>query len=160
MDFMNPTDEEDIDRIIDERGDRPISLQGEGGNPVIVASRIAFQSVLVKDALRESDQDHMELSRVPGPVLRKVVEFMEHHVTVEPMHEIADALLATQTFDQVRVWYCRTSPTADRRIHNLFNLSLTLCVFTNRRFTSSGTAILSLAWTKISCWMCSTARTT
>jgi hypothetical protein len=103
MDFMNPTDEDDIDRIIEERGDRQISLQGGGGgNPVIVASRIAFQSVLVKDALRESDQDHMELSRVPGPVLRKVVEFMEHHVVVEPMHEIADALLVTQTFDQVR----------------------------------------------------------
>jgi hypothetical protein len=111
---MNLTDEGDVDRIIDD--ERQVSLQGcDGGEPVIVSSRIAFFSPLIKDALQESDQDTMELARVPGRVLRKVVEFMEHYVIVEPMHDISEMVLATKTFEQVRILVAHRRQ-CDRRI--------------------------------------------
>jgi hypothetical protein len=107
MDPMNPTNERNVDRIVDDELDeRQVSLLGcDGGEPVIVSSRIAFFSPLIKDALQESDQDTMELARVPGRVLRKVVEFMEHFVMVEPMHDISEMVLATKTFEQVRILF-------------------------------------------------------
>lgn len=95
--------QEEVDHLIETRGERDITLESSEGDEFVVSSQIAFQSPMIMQALGEdSDQNHMKLNRVRGEVLKKVVEFITHHATVEQLHEIPN-VLEEQTFDQVRV---------------------------------------------------------
>jgi len=79
------------------------------GDSFQVATSVAIMSELVKTMMDEDEDEdettpEIPLPNVKGPVLRKVIEFCEHHLK-EPMTEIEKPLKSGNMADVVQKWY-------------------------------------------------------
>ena len=81
------------------------------GDPFPVPLAVANMSELVKSMMDDEGDDggssgptEMPLPNVKSPVLRKVIEFCEHHLK-EPMTEIEKPLKSQLMADVVQKWY-------------------------------------------------------
>jgi S-phase kinase-associated protein 1 len=90
--------------------DEPIvKLTSADGDQCPVPLRVATMSELVKSMIDEDAEDDNDVKEIPLPnvkaqVLRKVIEFCEHHLQ-EPMTEIEKPLKSNNMSDVVQKWY-------------------------------------------------------
>ena len=85
-----------------------VNLISAEGDPCPVPLAVAKMSELVKSMMDEDGEDddikEIPLPNVKSQVLRKVIEFCEHHLQ-EPMTEIEKPLKSNSMGDVVQKWY-------------------------------------------------------
>eukprot|EP00980_Cylindrotheca_fusiformis_P028530 scaffold22607_cov123-Cylindrotheca_fusiformis.AAC.27 len=86
-----------------------VNLVSKEGDSFTVPRKVADMSELVKSMMDDADDDGDEAKEIPLPnvkaqVLRKVIEFCEHHLE-EPMTEIEKPLKSQNMSDVVQQWY-------------------------------------------------------
>jgi len=91
-----------------EESNATVNLISKEGDQFPVPRGVANMSELVK-SMMDDDEDEDETKEIPLPnvkaqVLRKVIEFCEHHLE-EPMTEIEKPLKSQNMADVVQQWY-------------------------------------------------------
>mmetsp|Transcript_15364 Transcript_15364/g.26681 ORF Transcript_15364/g.26681 Transcript_15364/m.26681 type:complete len:174 (-) Transcript_15364:437-958(-) len=97
---------------VDENTNATVKLISKEGDAFEVPLAVATMSELVKSMNDEEDDDddggnavsEVPLPNVKSEVLKKVIEFCEHHLS-EPMTEIEKPLKSQNMADVVQKWY-------------------------------------------------------
>jgi S-phase kinase-associated protein 1 len=70
-----------------------------------IEKEIAIECALIKDMVEDSIEEEIPLDKVSSEILKKVLEFIVHHKTVEELPEIERPLKSNDLKDSVPAWY-------------------------------------------------------